>query len=117
MLNMDSSTNGFWMSSGSDLQADVAECCSLGENYLERLFTLNFDVCCPYTFKTENHQSIESPNAIAEKQPCNGSCPGMSSSDIQTLGRGEMVKHMVYQHCRSSSVSVQIKWLLGSPSG
>ncbi|XVE98671.1 hypothetical protein REPUB_Repub03eG0127500 [Reevesia pubescens] len=64
----------------------------------------------------ENHQSTESANAIAEKQPCKDSCPGMSTSDNQTVGHGKMVKHMVHQHCRSSSVSVQMTRFLGLSS-
>ncbi|XVF34312.1 hypothetical protein REPUB_Repub18cG0048900 [Reevesia pubescens] len=48
----------------------------------------------------ENHQSNESANAIAKNQPCKDSCPGMSTSDNQTVGHRETVKHMVYQHCR-----------------
>ncbi|XP_022756525.1 uncharacterized protein LOC111304253 isoform X2 [Durio zibethinus] len=55
----------------------------------------------------ENHQTTESATAIAVKQPCKDICPGMSTADRQTVRHGETVKHMVYQHCCPSSVSVR----------
>ncbi|XVF47806.1 hypothetical protein PTKIN_Ptkin03bG0140600 [Pterospermum kingtungense] len=53
----------------------------------------------------ENHQSTEPANVIADKQPCKDSCPGTITADNETVGREETVKHVVYQHCRSSSMS------------
>ena len=56
----------------------------------------------------ENHQSTESANTITKNQLCKDSCPGMSTFDNQTVGHGKTGKHMVYQHCRSSSVAGHI---------
>ncbi|OMP08067.1 hypothetical protein COLO4_06806 [Corchorus olitorius] len=47
----------------------------------------------------ESGKSTKSPNAIAENQHRNDSCPERSN---QSSRHGERVKHMVYQHCRST---------------
>lgn len=57
----------------------------------------------------DNHQSTQSANVIAEKQPCKDSCRGVNA-DNQTVGQAETLKHMVYQHCLSSSVSGHNLW-------
>ncbi|XVE71737.1 hypothetical protein DITRI_Ditri10aG0175800 [Diplodiscus trichospermus] len=66
---------------------------------------VNMDVPTRMLNLEENHQSTESAYVTAEKQPCKDSGLGVSTVDNQTVGQGEMLKHMVYQHCRSSSVS------------
>ncbi|GAV69386.1 hypothetical protein CFOL_v3_12887 [Cephalotus follicularis] len=59
-----------------------------------------------------NQRTVRPTNVTTEGIPSKGNLPETSILGRETLGQTEMVKHMVHQNCRSSSVKGHIRQYL-----